>query len=142
LKREAESGIYVIEGGMIPLQIIITKRLKKGENIWLKHLSNDLNVESMSEVMKASQKPWKSGYIRAYMHMLFQANGKALKEVMKMRSNVLEKILEEEGWTARWEKRGETRGRKIGKAEGKKIGSIKGKEEKAIEIARKLLTKG
>jgi hypothetical protein len=36
--EEAYSGIYYISGDIIPMQIILTKRLPAGDNLWLKEL--------------------------------------------------------------------------------------------------------
>ena len=37
-----DNGIWYIEGGMFPMQLIVTSKLSEEDNFWLKNLTNDL----------------------------------------------------------------------------------------------------
>ena len=41
-------GIWYIEGGMFPMQLIVTSKLSGEDNFWLKNLTNDLKKERRS----------------------------------------------------------------------------------------------
>ena len=119
-------GIYYVSGELIPIQIVVSPRLPEDDNLWLKHLSNKLNIEGMNKIIEASKEKAERAYIRAYMHQLFQANPELLKEIMNMQRLTVKQILEEAGWTAEWEARGE----------------VQGEEKRAIKIARNLIPLG
>jgi hypothetical protein len=116
------NGIYLVSGNIMPIQILVTRELQAGENIWLKSLSNELDIERMSRIMAAGSQKRKCEYIRAYMHIIVQANITILKELMNMQTLTVEQVLEESGWTTRWEEKG--------RLEGK------------LEAARKFINKG
>ena len=40
--EEISGGIYYIFGGMFPMQLVVTSKLSKEENFWLRNLTNDL----------------------------------------------------------------------------------------------------
>ena len=42
--EESSPGIYNITGDILPIQVIDSRRLSAGENLWLKDLNNDLGV--------------------------------------------------------------------------------------------------
>jgi len=37
------SGIFIVTGAMVPIQIIESKLLSEGENIWIRNLTSDLS---------------------------------------------------------------------------------------------------
>lgn len=41
--QQAEPGIYYVYGDFLPIQIIITKKLSRQKNLWLKSLTNKLS---------------------------------------------------------------------------------------------------
>jgi len=47
--EEKEKGIYYVYGDLIPIQILITKKLSAEENLWLKSLTNKLNEAETAE---------------------------------------------------------------------------------------------
>jgi hypothetical protein len=129
--EEASSGIYVISGYPVAIQIIESKRLPLSENLWLKGLSNDLNAEVAGTIL---EKSWKREVeIGAYIYAILSANAKTIREVLKMADGALpfDELMEELGLTAKWEKRGEVIGEAKGEAKGEKTGW-----EKAIGLLR------
>jgi predicted transposase YdaD len=102
----------------MPIQIIETKKLPAADNIWLKNLSNDLDVKSMDSIIAESNRQGKAVQIKAYINAVLQANSQIFQEVLQMgRAKTLEQVLEESGLTVAWEARGEERGEERGKRE-------------------------
>jgi hypothetical protein len=101
--KKREAGIYDIEGLLMPVQVIVIKELSEGDNVWLKNLSNELQVPDMLAVMDAGAKKPEGLSISAYMHIIFQSNPKVLEEVMRMREDKVEKMLRENGYIAKWQ---------------------------------------
>jgi hypothetical protein len=130
---ETSPGVYVVSGYPAAIQVIESKKLPLGENLWLKGLSNDLNAAAAGTILEASRKRERDAELGAYLYALLRANAKTIREVLKMANGevTLEEVLEEAGLTAKWEKRGEA----IGEAKGEKNGW-----EKAIELFKEEYT--
>jgi hypothetical protein len=126
--EEKWPGIYYVRRDIIPIQIIDSRRLSADENIWLKDLDNRLGAAEMREITAEALRRGKVARIKAYFDVIMRANREIFEEVARMSGNAksLDKILEETGFVARWEARGEARGA----------------EKKAAEIANNLLKKG
>ncbi|MDR0785079.1 MAG: hypothetical protein LBE74_04245 [Treponema sp.] len=107
--RERESGIYEVEGDIIPIQIIESKRLSGAENIWFKNLTNEIDEADASAVYRASVGRGKENIPRAYLDVIFRANPKIMREVEVMSRETLNEVLGELGFIAEWEARGEAR---------------------------------
>ncbi|GHV39545.1 hypothetical protein AGMMS49546_11790 [Spirochaetia bacterium] len=122
--EETGSGIYQVTGEIIPIQIIVSPQLTETDNLWIKGLSHGLNIRSADTIFRESQLKGNEPLIRAYLYAVLQANPQTAKEVIKMSDGTLtlDDVLEEMGWPARWEKKGE--------------------EKEALKIAKNLLKKG
>jgi hypothetical protein len=107
---EKWKGIYIVTGGIIPVQLIESKKLSAEENIWLRGLSNDLDVEKMNRVIDETDNRVKDEIVLTYLDIIMRANPLIMKEVLKMKLPTLEEVLEETGLTAKWEARGRTEG--------------------------------
>ncbi|GHU84684.1 hypothetical protein FACS189473_2570 [Spirochaetia bacterium] len=114
-------GITIIEGDVMPMQIIERKKLPEAEDIWLANLGRDLSFESMRAIIDKAKEIPKGAPIEAYLYMLAKANSRQIKEVLKMSDTaVIDDIFIELGATARWEAKGEA----------------KGEEKRAVAMAR------
>jgi hypothetical protein len=98
-----------VTGDIIPIQIIDSRELSEGENIWLRNLDNELDVERINRITAAIERLGKAARIRAYLDAIVRANPKMLKEALKMSDLTMEQVLEEVGLIAKWEARGEDR---------------------------------
>jgi hypothetical protein len=138
--EEVHSGIYRVTGDIIPVQIIQTKRLSAEGNLWLKGLSEDLDISQAGAILKESAGKGKGARIHAYLNAVLLANPRAVEEALKMRNGALtlEKVLRDAGLTEKWKAEGKAEGEALGEARGK----AEGKEEKALEIARNLIQRG
>jgi hypothetical protein len=95
---------------LLPIQILVTKRLSNVGNKWLRNLNNELNADEMLEMMEASANRPAEMSAAAYMHIIFQSNPEVLKEVLDMGRLTVEKVLQETGYIPKWIQEGETRG--------------------------------
>jgi hypothetical protein len=134
--EEKGNGIYTIRGDILPLQIIDSRRLSAEENLWLKSLSNRLDIGALSQISGEMYRQRKTARIAAYLDAIVRANAKTMKEVIQMSGAALtiEQVFEEVGWIAKWEARGEVKGKAEGKAEGEK--------QRALKIAKNMVALG
>jgi hypothetical protein len=113
---ETSPGVYVVSGYPVDMQVIESKKLPLEENLWLKGLSKDLNAEVADTILEESRKREREAELGAYIYALLRANVETIEEVYRMANKklTLEEMLERNGLTAKWEKRGETRGKRTG----------------------------
>jgi hypothetical protein len=132
---ETSPGVYTVGGDILPIQVIDSRRLSAEENLWLKNLSDELNLLEVEQISTGIARQDKAARVAAYLHAIAQANSKSIKEAIKMaRTLTLEQVFEDVGWTAKWEARG--------RAEGEAKGRTEGKEEKAFDIAQNMVKLG
>ncbi len=86
-----EEGIYFIKGDIFPVQIIVTSRLSKEENFWLKNLTDDLtDREAVAELAKEYRVHRKNTLYRSVMNVIVKAN----EELFEEESDVCEAIID------------------------------------------------
>ena len=49
--KKTEPGIYLVQGDFLPIQIIVTRKLSKQKNLWLKSLTNKLDTASAQNLI-------------------------------------------------------------------------------------------
>jgi hypothetical protein len=76
------------------VQIIESKRLDAGENIWLRSLRKGLGVEEAEGLLQAIARKAKAQEISSYMDLLFRVNKKTFTEVEKMKYPTAVEVLE------------------------------------------------
>lgn len=110
------SGIYAVSGYPVVIQVVESRKLPLEDNLWLKGLSDDLNVETAAIILEESRKRKREAELGSYIYALLRANAKTIEEVSQMKNKkvTLEEVLEKIGLTAEWEKRGESRGKQTG----------------------------
>jgi len=120
-------GIYTISGDILPLQIIDSRLLPVEENLWLKSLSNRLDITALSKISGEIYRQGKAVRISAYLDVIVRANAQTLREVIQMGDALtIEQVFEEVGWVAKREARGEARG----------------ESQKALKIAKNMIALG
>jgi hypothetical protein len=110
---EERPGIYRVEGDIYGVQILETKRLRDEDGgEWLRNLREGLNVEELRGILKKAEgmAGMAGAPVRAYLHMVLQANNTRVKEIRAMSDVALEKVLEEIGLTAKWRAEGREQG--------------------------------
>jgi hypothetical protein len=125
--EERSRGIYTVTGDIIPIQIIDSRELSEGENLWLRNLDNELNVERINRITAEIARLGKAARIKAYLDAIVRANVNVIEEAVRMSDLTLEQVLERTGLIAKWEARGEERGKAEGEAQVKR------------EVAKKLI---
>jgi hypothetical protein len=122
--EEKGEGIYLVTGDIIPIQIIESKRLSAAENIWLKGLSDDLDVRDLTKVTAELYGREKGTPIGAYIQAIYQANPERLREVIKMSNGAvtLDQVLIETGLAGKWKAEGKAEGEALGEARGEVLG--------------------
>ena len=126
--EKTSSGIYTVNGDILPIQFIDNRKLPVEENLWLKNLYNRLDKNEFRQISTEAARQGKIARIQAYMHAVFLTNSKMIQEEIQMHEGKLGifKALEEAGWMAELEARGEARG----------------EERKSFDIARNLIKLG
>lgn len=111
-------GILYVTGPVtvMPMQIIVSRKLDANDNLWLGNLSSAVNAENILKISKTFSKMDGIAKTRvlAYMDILTRANAQTVKEADGMARTAkptLEDVLEELGYTTAWEARGSTRGK-------------------------------
>ena len=70
--REEAEGIYYIDDGMFPMQLIITRMISEKENFWLHNLTNQL--ETKEKVCREYQKYKNETLYKSAMDIIVKAN--------------------------------------------------------------------
>lgn len=92
---EKEKGIYYVYGDLIPIQILVTKKLSAEENLWLKSLTNKLNeTETAEKLIENYMDHKESSLHRSMIETIMRANQKLFKEVNGM-SDIFMEIVQE-----------------------------------------------
>jgi hypothetical protein len=68
--EETSPGIYFVAGDYLPIQIIESKKLSEGENLWLNSLRNNLKVESMNVIMENKKSRLHDSGTDAYLDVI------------------------------------------------------------------------
>ncbi len=91
------NGIWYIEGGMFPMQLIVTSRLSKEDNFWLKNLTNDLKKkEEADELFEEYGKHSDSNLHKSIMDLVMRANKEVFKEAKGNMCDALYELMEDE----------------------------------------------
>ncbi len=92
---EKEKGIYYVYGDLIPIQILITRKLSGEENLWLKSLTNKLNETAAAEKLIENYMDHKESSLhRSMIETIMRANQKLFQEVNGM-SDIFMEIVQE-----------------------------------------------
>ncbi|MDR1174801.1 MAG: hypothetical protein LBK83_04955 [Treponema sp.] len=135
--EERSGGIYTVTGDIMPIQVIDSRKLSEGENLWLRNLDNELNVEGIRRITGEIARAGKGARIQAYLDAVVRANAGALEEAIRMSDLTLEQVLERTGLIAKWEARLKARA----KAEGEAREAM-AEERVKREVAGKLINIG
>ncbi len=93
--KMVEPGIYYIKGDIIPIQIIITRKLSEIENLWLKSLTNKLEkTENARKLIEDYRNHADNNLYRSVIETIMRANQKTFEEVNGM-SDIFMEIVQE-----------------------------------------------
>jgi hypothetical protein len=120
---EIASGVYEVTGDILPIQFIVTKKLSESDGLYLKTLTNRLDVAMLQRF--SMEKP-KNIALNAFFDVLFRANPKIFEELSKMNNQSLEEYLIEKGYMTKMLERVEKRGEALGEKRGEARGEVRG----------------
>ena len=101
--REAEKGIYYLEGDPIPIQLLVVPLLSKENNYWLQHLRGNLcRGREIEELMERYEEHSHSRWYQSAMDLIVRANWEKVKEEKDM-CEVLRELFADE-LRESWEK--------------------------------------
>jgi hypothetical protein len=92
--QDLGNGIYYIEGGLVPIQILESKRLSKSDNLFLRNLRSNLSAEDMLNTLESYQAYRPLDNKSVFLERLVKANSIAFEEVMNMSDAVIDIIIE------------------------------------------------
>lgn len=94
--QETESDIFYVTGDFIPIQIIVTKKLSKEENLWLASLTDHLDSEAEAEKLVTEYRNHTTNKLyQSVMDIIVRANHKQFEEAVKM-CEALKELFEDE----------------------------------------------
>jgi hypothetical protein len=99
--EERGRGIYTVTGDIMPIQVIDSRKLSEGENLWLRNLDNELNVERIRRITGEIARAGKEARIRAYVDAIMRANAGMVEEAIRMSDVTLEQVFERTGLLAK-----------------------------------------
>ena len=122
--EKTSPGIYTVKGDILPIQIINNRQLSVEENLWLKNLTDRLDLKGYLQINTEIARLEETINVGAYLNVLVQANVNILEEAAKMSNAAksLDEVLERTGIAAKWE--------------------AKAEERKALNIARNMVNLG
>ena len=90
------AGIYYVEGDIFAIQIIVTSRLSKEQNFWLRNLTDDIKEpEVIREIAKKYQENRGNRLYRSVMNIIVRANEESFREERSMCEAIIELFREE-----------------------------------------------
>ena len=90
-----DKGIYYLMGDIIPMQLIVTRKLSEEENLWLKHLSNRLKSDEAKDLIKEYKKYANEPLHKSVMELIIRANNETFREAKNMCDALMELMKEE-----------------------------------------------
>lgn len=92
--EKRENGIYIVDGNIFPMQLIVTKELSQKENLWLHSLTDDIeDVQAAKELVEDYEKHRKSTLYESVMDIIVRANYYKFEEVSGM-CKALEELMQ------------------------------------------------
>ena len=121
--EEYETGIYYIKGDIFPIQLIVTSRLSKEHNFWLKNLTDDLtDTEAVRELAREYRDKQQNQLYRSVMNVIIKANEELFKEECDVCEAIIDLFRDEYD---------------AGIAKAREIGVQQGMREKILSLFRK-----
>ena len=94
--RKVEKGIYYILGDAFPMQLIVTKKLSKDRNLWLRSLSFDLKDRSIiDKISREYRKHRNNELYKSVMNIIIRANKEQFEEAKDMCEAIVELFQDE-----------------------------------------------
>jgi len=92
--KKTEPGIYLVQGDFLPIQIIVTRKLSKQKNLWLKSLTNKLDTASAQNLIADYLAHPQNKLYQSVITTIMRANQKIFQELNSMDDIVMEIVQE------------------------------------------------
>ncbi len=92
--KKTEPGIYLVQGDFLPIQIIVTRKLSKQKNLWLKSLTNKFDTASAQNLIADYLAHPQNKLYQSVITTIMRANQKIFQEVNSMDDIVMEIVQE------------------------------------------------
>jgi len=103
--EETSPGIYHVSGDYLPIQIIESGKLSERENLWLKSLTNDLQVSNVESILEKKKKRENNAPLDVFLDVLLRANPETFKEaeiMARREKKTFEEVFTEAGFIPEW----------------------------------------
>jgi hypothetical protein len=95
--EKTASGIYTVNGDILPMQVIESPKLSADDNLWLKTLRRRLDYTAANQISEEAVRRGKEAKIKAYLDAVMRANKNIFKEVEKMRDPSIVEVFKDLG---------------------------------------------
>jgi hypothetical protein len=96
--NERWPGIYVVEGEIMPVQIIASAHLSDDDSRWLKSYDKGLSAERLDGIFRAVVNEGISAKLARYIRVLMEANLSKMQEVEAMEKSIIDIVYEATGY--------------------------------------------
>lgn len=128
-------GIWYIEGGMFPMQLIVTSKLSEEDNFWLKNLTNDLKKkDEVNKLFEEYGKHSNSSLHKSVMDLVVRANKEIFEEASGNMCDALYELMKDKFDEIALEKHAEGSNAKLIEQIVKKIAKGKSADQIADEL--------
>lgn len=110
--KRIEPGIYRVKGDMVPIQILVTRRMSPGKNLWLRNLTDHIqSTEEAKRLLEEYKKHKTDKLYESVVNIIMNANKDLFKEMSSMCEALMELMKDE---LEERERLGEARGEQQG----------------------------
>ena len=98
--KDMGDGVYYIEGEVVPIQILESKRLSQSTNLFLHNLRSNLCGTDLMDIIQSYSTQRSLNDKSAYLDRIIQANLQAYKEALEMGAlkEIFLQTADEKGW--------------------------------------------
>jgi len=104
--EDTGSGIHYVQGDIVPIQILESKKLHEDENLFLRNLRSNLNKDDMYKTVKIYKERKPINNKNVFLDRVVKANPNAFKEALTMFTEntreIIMEAIEENGWLEGW----------------------------------------
>lgn len=110
--KRIEPGIYRVKGDMVPIQILVTRRMSSEKNLWLRNLTDHIqSTEEAKRLLEEYKKHKTDKLYESVVNIIMNANKDLFKEMSSMCEALMELMKDE---LEERERLGEARGEQQG----------------------------
>lgn len=94
--KRIEPGIYLVKGDMVPIQILVTRRMSPEKNLWLRNLTDHIkSTEEAKKLLEEYKKHKTDKLYESVVNIIMNANKDLFKEMSSMCEALMELMKDE-----------------------------------------------